>query len=247
MESESRFVLRQLKFLLMLPITLVLILLKKRNLGELKKPFHDFCSFFFEPRITITLITVNLITYILQFFLPVQQYFFQPEHLFTLNLPPIILSWFFHANLAHLFSNMLALYIFGRIIESLFQARMLLIYFGSAFIASSVSALAGQGGIGASGAIAGLISAAILIRPFYLTYLIAGIPIPIILIGWTAILADASGIIHPDPASNIGHFAHIGGYLAITILVFILNKKERKLMKLGAIINIIFALALLLL
>lgn len=247
-ESESRFLWRQLIFFLKLPVLLVQILMGKKRSSELYKPLKELREFLFEPKATVTLIAINLIVFIFQILTPLwQNLIFQPVDLFQFNIIPIVSSWFLHASLMHLLANMLFLYIFGRIIEMHFgMCRMLMIYFGSAIISIIIAGLAGQGGIGASGAIAGLIAAAILIDPFYLTYLLAGIPIPIIVIGWLAIISDITGILFPM-ATNIGHFAHLGGYLAITILVFLLEKKDRDQMKLGLLINVLFVILLLLL
>ena len=244
--SESRFVLSQLFFILKLPFLIVLVLLKQRRPEELLQPLHDFRVFFFGPRLTVALIAINFVVFISQAFMSEDLFLslvFTPSDLASLNLLPLIASVFMHANLAHLLGNMLFLFIFGRIIESTFGAfRMVMIYFGSGLIAFIISGLAGQGGIGASGAIAGLIAAAILIRPFYLTYLIMGIPLPIILVGWLAILSDVSGILYQRD-DGIGYYAHMGGYLAISLLVFILNKEDRDKMKIGLAINTVFVIA----
>ena len=58
------------------------------------------------------------------------------------------------------------------------------------------------------------------------------------LIGWLSIYLDIKGVLYPTN-DNIGHFAHLGGYLAITTLLFLLNKQEKRKMKTGLIINII--------
>ena len=85
---------------------------------------------------------------------------------------------------------------------------------------------------------AGVIAAAIIVNPFYFTYLFFGIPLPIVVIGWIFIFADISGIISPVPGDNIGHIAHLAGFLGITVLVFLLNLKEEKI-KTGFAINIV--------
>ena len=91
-------------------------------------------------------------------------------------------------------------------------------------------------GLGASGAIMGLIAAAILLNPFYLTYE-AIIPLPIMLIGWLTLYADITGILNPLE-DGIGHFAHLGGFLSIGLLLYLLGIDERAKMKKGIIINI---------
>ena len=240
-QSEGKFVLRQLLFLLRFPWLLILIILRKRNTDELRKEAHEAFTFFFEPRLIVALIIMNCAIFIGQVILPDEfwrAYIFTPADVFSFNLTPIITSMFLHASIAHLAGNMLLLYIMGRVAEKHFGPfRTAIIYLGSGIIASVVSALAGQGGLGASGAIAGIIASAILIEPFYLTFLIMGIPIPIVIVGWLGIMADIQGILFPDPSDNIGHFAHLGGYLAITLLVYLFNKNEREKMKKGLLVN----------
>ena len=199
----------------------------------------------FEPKATFFLIILSVLMFIYQIFFMTEETFtnlvFQPQHLFELNFIPMVASWFMHGSLAHLAGNMLFLFIFGRIIEkNLGSLKLIFIYFISAIVSDVFAAfVALQGGIGASGAIAGLISASILINPFYITYFLFIIPIPIILIGWLAIYTDIAGILNPVQ-DNIGHFAHLGGYIAVTIGMFFLNRGEKEKMKKGLIVNFIF-------
>jgi len=242
--SESQFVWKQILFIITLPFLLIQILLGKKPISDLLTPLKDFFIFVIQAKVTFFLIVANIGMYILEIYYfseeVLESLVFQPQHLFQLQFMPIVASWFLHANLLHLAGNMLFLFIFGRVVENkLGSFKLLFIYFGSAIISSTIAALFGQGGIGASGAIAGLIATAILIHPFYLTYLIVGIPIPIMVVGWLAILADITGVLVPQD-DNIGHFAHLGGYFAITILVFFLNREEREAMKKGLLFNLLF-------
>jgi len=246
-ESESEFARKQLMFLLKLPMTLLKVLAKKSKPSELTRPFSDIGRFIVAPRATFALIMVNVAVFILEVFYFAEEqlikYIFQPGQLLQFKIIPMIASWFLHVSLAHLLANMLILFIFGRVVEKHFGAKkMVWIYFGSAVISSAFAAFFGQGGVGASGAIAGVIAVAILYRPFYLTYLVFGIPMPIIVIGWLSIIADITGILVPKN-DNIGHFAHLGGYLAISLLVFLFDKEERKKLKRGMLINIAFVIA----
>ncbi len=82
-----------------------------------------------------------------------------------------------------------------------------------------------------------MIALAILIDPFYITHELI-IPLPIIISGWLAIYADIAGIINPTE-KGIGHFAHIGGFISIVILMFLIKIEERSKLKKGFIINLI--------
>jgi len=246
-ESESKFVWRQIWFIITLPVLIFQIIFGKKRFSELGKPFKELIHFIFEPKITVIIILANVAIFLLEIFYftedQIMNLAFKPSDILNFNYVPIVSSWFLHASVAHLVGNMIFLYIFGRIVEKDFGWKILLVYFGSAIISDSVSALAGQGGIGASGAIAGLIGTAILMHPFYLTYLVVGIPLPIIIVGWLAIISDVTGILMPKN-DNIGHFAHLGGYLAVSFLVFLFNKEEKHKLKLGLIINVLFVAAL---
>ena len=114
---------------------------------------------------------------------------------------------------------------------------MLFIFFGSAILSDLIAgAVFGQGGIGASGAISGLIAAAMIINPFYWTFVL-GIPIPIILVGWIAVFTDISGLINPV-ADNIGRIAHLGGFFATSLVIYFMDKRDVKI-KRGFLINTI--------
>jgi membrane associated rhomboid family serine protease len=165
-ESESQFVWRQLISILKFPFLLLLFLIGRKPFSEVMAPFSNLFRFLFEPVATVLLAASIFGVFVYQLFFMPQEVFnslvFQPADLFALNLTPLVASWFLHASWTHLLGNMLFLYVFGRIVERrLGSLRLVVIYFGSAIISSVIAALAGQGGIGASGALAGLISTAI--------------------------------------------------------------------------------------
>lgn len=194
----------------------------------------------FQAKATTFLILINLVVYFISLTWSAdyfQSMIFTPDKLMQL---PQLASWFLHANPTHLIGNMIFLFIFGRVVERRFGFfKFLLIYFCAAIVSDLIAGLVfGQGGIGASGAIAGLIAAAIIVDPFYLTYIVFGIPVPVIVLGWIAVFADITGLISPVPGDNIGHIAHLAGFFAITLLVFIFNIKSKKI-KLGLFINVL--------
>jgi membrane associated rhomboid family serine protease len=83
------------------------------------------------------------------------------------------------------------------------------------------------------------VAAAILIDPFYFTHLIGGIPLPVMVVGWLFMLSDITAVLNPVPGDNVGHLAHLGGYIAITVIVFLLGRKDRKNMMKGLVINLL--------
>lgn len=87
--------------------------------------------------------------------------------------------------------------------------------------------------LGASGAIAGIMAAAMLYHPFRITF--AGfIPLPTFIIVWMGIYADASGIL--NPAGNVAYWAHMGGYLAT---MFVLAFTDKDDLKKGLMMNLV--------
>ena len=254
-QSESKLVWKLIKDILFLPIVLILIPFGKKSFADLCEPIKDLVAFLFEAKVTIILVILNIVTffgvyillingYITQAF--VESYFIDtPQHLLNLNLLPILGSWFFHKSLVHLFGNMLFLFIFGRVVEkNIGASRTLAVYFGAAIVSAIADDLVhayiiqieNYGSLGASGAIAGLGAAALLLNPFYITWLALGIPLPIILVVVLQIYTDATGILNPD---GISHTAHLGGYISVALMMFILGAENREKMKKGFIVCIV--------
>lgn len=129
---------------------------------------------------------------------------------------------FLHGNLLHLFTNMLALYMFGRDIERLLGARRYLSLYGAAVLSAaltqllvvSVSANAQPyPTIGASGGVFGVLLAFGMLFPRQrILLLFPPIPMP----AWLFVLAYGlieltQGVL--GTAAGIAHFAHLGGML----------------------------------
>jgi membrane associated rhomboid family serine protease len=165
-----------------------------------------------------------------------------PANLMRLNLFPFVANWFVHLSWGHLIGNMIALLILGRVVEKNFGAwKFSLIYFGSGIVSGLVDDLVHIGDMhyfasGASGAIAGLASAAMLIEPFFFVCIFV-VPIPVFVFGWLQLYTDITGVLSPAD-SGVANFAHLGGFFAITILAFFLSKQEKSKLWKGLLINI---------
>jgi membrane associated rhomboid family serine protease len=245
-DSESKFIWKIILRILMLPITFVMVLFGKKEFKELFEPIRLFFEFIFEAKLTITLIIINTAIFIWSAFwsdATINALIAYPSDLLSTRVYTLITAGFLHANITHLLGNMLVLFIFGRVVErKLGLGKTFLIYFGALIISgifsSGIELLSGNNipGLGASGAIMGLVAAAILLDPFYFTYELI-LPLPIMLIGWLTIYADIIGIINPA-ADGIGHFAHLGGFLSVTLLMFFLSSEDKETLKKGFYINI---------
>lgn len=128
----------------------------------------------------------------------------------------MLTSGFLHVDYMHLIMNMYVLYIFAPIIiVKLGIVKFLLIYFGS-LIAGNVLTLTFHKkelyytAVGASGAVAGIIYAAILLNPD-MTLMMFPLPIPIpgYIFGIGYLLYSIYGM--KKQLGNVGHSAHLGG------------------------------------
>lgn len=259
-ESDLKYAWKLLKSILMLPVTLLLVLVKKKKPGELLSPLKHIWDYFWEAKFTAVLIIINIAVFLflMIYMAPMTEqqqiqfgnrYLFDgPSTLMSLNAFAFVANWFVHLSWGHLFGNMLALLILGRVVEKNFgSGKYALIYFGSAVISGLVDDLVHIGmpdyfANGASGAIAGLASAAMLIQPFYLVCLFV-IPIPVFIFGWLQLYSDVLGVLSPSE-TGVANFAHLGGFFAIAVLAFFMSKEEKSKLWRGVIINAVTLLVL---
>ncbi len=128
----------------------------------------------------------------------------------------MLTSGFLHVDYLHLFLNMYVLYIFAPIIIiKLGVVKFLIIYFGSLFAGNMLTSAYHKeelyySAVGASGAVAGVIYAAILLHPSMNLFIFPlPIPIPGYIFGIGYLLYSIYGM--KKQIGNIGHSAHIGG------------------------------------
>ena len=144
-------------------------------------------------------------------------------------------SGFLHADTAHLFFNMFALYLFaGQVIYEVGQYSFFIIYIGSLVAGSLLSLYFHKNeyhysAVGASGAVTGILYSAILLNPereYYFLFLPSrigdvdlGIPGYILGIGY--LLYSIYGM--KNRIGNIGHDAHFGGAIGGFVITLILS------------------------
>jgi membrane associated rhomboid family serine protease len=128
----------------------------------------------------------------------------------------MISSAFLHADSTHLLFNMLTLYFFaGVVLYEMGAFSFILIYVASLLVGNLLSFYFHKdeywySAIGASGAVTGILYAAILLRPDMSLYLFfIPIPIPGYLFGIGYLLYSIYGM--KNRIGNIGHDAHFGG------------------------------------
>ncbi len=149
------------------------------------------------------------------------------------GLPPLLTlltSLFLHGSLLHLGGNMLYLWIFGNNIEDVLgPIRFVLFYLAVGLAAALTQVLAMPSSrvpmIGASGAIAGVIGAYMILFPrarvktlLFLFIYVTIVPLPagLFLAFWFALQLLNVGL-----GGGVAWFAHIGGFLAGVILILV--------------------------
>lgn len=138
----------------------------------------------------------------------------------------LLSSGFLHVDFSHLIFNMITLYFFAdSVIDHLGVFKFLIIYFGS-LLFSGLFALNYHKSnlyytaVGASGAVMGVLYAAILLNPrMSLAFIFFPIPIPGYIFGVGYLLYSIYGM--KKSVGNIGHSAHIGGAIAGYILTIV--------------------------
>lgn len=151
--------------------------------------------------------------------------------------PTVFTSMFLHSNWLHIGSNMLYLWIFGNNIEdTLGRLRFLLFYFvcgAAAALAQVMSAPAATiPMIGASGAIAGVLGAYLILFPrarvltlvpIFIFFTTIELP-AFVIIGWWALLQFLNawwlggGMLD---GGGVAYFAHVGGFVAGIFLILL--------------------------
>lgn len=143
---------------------------------------------------------------------------------------------FMHAGLIHLFFNMFALWMFGRIIEQLWGPRRFLLYYlvcglGAGAV-QELCQLAGWIGtyamtIGASGAVYGVLLAFGMCLPEERIFIIP-IPFPIKAKYFVLIYAVIELVEGMSVSDSVAHFAHLGGMLFGFLLIMYWKREAQQ-------------------
>jgi membrane associated rhomboid family serine protease len=163
------------------------------------------------------------------------------------ELLTIFTSLFLHGGWLHLFSNMLFLWVFGKNIEDATgRLRFIIFYFCCGVIATLVHVAVSPQSvvplIGASGAIAGVLGAYLLLYPRAEITTLVPIPpfiLPIELpayafLGYWIVLQFISGL--PSLGrlgGGVAWFAHIGGFFTGLLLIVLFKRREVKYFQRG--------------
>jgi len=206
------------------------------------------------PYVTVALILVNVAVYLVERVnlseAAIAGFAIVPSELFSLLplAPPaagpevperltLLTYMFFHADILHLAGNMLFLWVFGDNVEdAMGHVRFLAFYIACGIIAGLTHAWIESGSvnplIGASGAVAGVIAAYLMLHPRVRVWVLALKAIPLrisaaLVLGLWILLQVAMVILSRMGEGDMGPvawWAHIGGLVAGAVLVVFLRR-----------------------
>jgi membrane associated rhomboid family serine protease len=191
------------------------------------------------PVMTLILIGINVICFLYEMSFPMDARNMFIEHFALipdrLQLLTFVTSMFLHGGWLHLIGNMWFLWIFGSHIEDAMGAPKFLAFYLISGIASAAVQFTVNFGspvpvIGASGAIAGVMGAFLILYPrvrvvtlIFIIVFVTTIELPaaIMLVYWFAIqlLSGLGSMSSVTQAQGVAWFAHVGGFLAGVLLI----------------------------
>lgn len=145
----------------------------------------------------------------------------------------LVTAIFMHGDLSHIFFNMFALYMFGPYLEyKIGGKRFLGLYFATGIIGNIGYALLSPSafipGLGASGAIYGVMGALAILEPNMEVFLFFITPLPLWMVMFFWTLVSLWGTL--SLAGGIGYSAHLAGVVAGGAYAYWLKKKNAKLL-----------------
>ena len=211
-------------------------------------PLRDVIPSRTRPGVTISLIVLNVLVFLFQAGLSERSY---EMFIYTFGLVPahfsltaVFTSMFVHGGLAHLAGNMLFLWIFGDNVEDrLGHLRFVVFYLLAGFAAAMAQVALEPASpvpmVGASGAIAGVMGAYLVLYPhsrvlmlFPFPLFLFELPAVVFLVLWFFMqFLNGIGqlpIFQQDQLSGgVAFWAHIMGFVAGLVLVVFMRRPER--------------------
>jgi len=194
------------------------------------------------PVVTYILIALNVVFFLVEMnggeaF--IQRWAFVPRRFLADpagDFATLFTAMFMHAGWLHLVGNMLYLWIFGDNVEDRFGHAKFVIFYLVCGIAATFAQLAFSAdsavpNLGASGAVAGVLGAYLLLYPRGRVHVMMGrgvVPAPaLMVIGLWFVLQLFSGIgsvaSNVDEGGGVAYMAHVGGFVMGFLLTFVLR------------------------
>jgi membrane associated rhomboid family serine protease len=207
-------------------------------------PLKDSIPSSTRPFVTYALIAANSLAFLWELSAPnLIDYTLVPAR-FTAHpsLAPIVTSMFLHGGWLHLIGNMLYLWIFGDNVEDrVGHVRYVLLYFAGGIAAALAQVYMAPDSsipmVGASGAIAAVLGAYLVLYPHARVYTLIPlffgvIAVPAVLyLGFWFVLQVISGVssLGATEQGGVAFFAHVGGFVSGVVLVKLLDRGPARL------------------
>ena len=211
-------------------------------------PLRDIIPSRTTPWVTYSIFGANIAVFLYTIMLPERDF---DRFVLHYGLTPAAFSWisaltstFIHADILHVASNMLCLWIFGDNVEDrMGHGRFLVFYLLAGLAAALGQTYAGPDAtlplIGASGAIAGVMGAYFVLFPtarvlvlVFVIFFVNIIEVPAILfLGFWFVLQVLSGFGqygHRSLQGGVAFWAHAAGFVAGVVGVWIFKRPERQ-------------------
>jgi membrane associated rhomboid family serine protease len=212
-------------------------------------PLRDVIPSRTRPGVTITLIVINVLVFLLQISLSERG---QEAFIYAFGLVPayfsppnVLTSMFVHGGLAHIGGNLLFLWIFGDNVEDrLGHLRFLVFYLLCGFLAALAQVILDPDStipmVGASGAIAGVMGAYLVLYPHSRVLMLFPFPVflfelpAVAFLGMWFFVQFLNGVgqlpvFQQDQISGgVAFWAHVAGFAAGVVLVVFMRRPERQ-------------------
>ncbi len=198
-----------------------------------------------RPIVTYSIVAINIAVFVYEIVLSARgdvlefivEFALTPVHVVQgAALYTLVTSMFLHSGFMHVFSNMLYLYIFGDNVEDIMgRKRFILFYLLCGLAASAaqiaVHPLSNVPNLGASGAVAGVLGAYLIMFPrarvhciLIFGFFIRWITLPaVVVLGFWFVIQFFSGVASlpyvTQDAGGVAYFAHMGGFVAGMVLI----------------------------
>jgi rhomboid family protein len=198
------------------------------------------------PTVTYALIAVNVLVFLVELGQPDPQAYLSqwgatPSQISAgYSLATLVTSMFLHAGWAHLLGNMLFLFIFGDNVEDAFgHVKYVLFYFACGIASGLAQVYLAPGstvpGVGASGAISGVLAAYIVMFGnnrvrVLLGFFPAVVPAYLMIGVWIVLqfVNGAASFGNTQQSGGVAYGAHIGGFFCGLLLTFVLRPARRR-------------------
>jgi membrane associated rhomboid family serine protease len=158
----------------------------------------------------------------------------------------LITHMFMHGSLGHIFGNMLALWMFGAILENIWGPKQFLLFYflcglGAAFLHLGITSYelmhasemyyqsrVDIATLGASGAVFGILIAFVYLFPNTYIYIYFFIPMKAKWLGIIYFSFELITALQNAPGDGVARWAHVGGAIVGFILVYIWKKNNRR-------------------